>query len=83
MTKNWLEFDHKILTTTNLKVGTGPKIHTDKPKGVKMTEIQLNLTENQKYNFGQVCHVSVRCCQFFGHVHRFWSYSFSHLDSIK
>ena len=28
-----------------------------------------------------VHNVNVRRCQFFGHVHRFWSYSFGHLDS--
>ena len=26
---------------------------------------------------------NVRHCQFFGHVHQFWSYLFGHLDSIK
>ena len=34
MTENRLEFDQKILTMTNLKVGTGPKLHTDEPKSV-------------------------------------------------
>ena len=38
MTKNWLEFDGKILTTTNLKVGTWPKLHTGEPKSVNMTK---------------------------------------------
>ena len=32
--------------------------------------------------FGHVHHVKVRCCQFFGHVHKFCAYSFGHLDSV-
>ena len=33
--------------------------------------------------FGQVHHLNIHRCQLFGHVHRFWSYSFRHLDSVK
>ena len=29
--------------------------------------------------FGQVHHVNVHWCEFFGHVHKFCSYSFGHL----
>ena len=31
MTENWLEFDWKKFTPTNLNVGTWPKIHTNEP----------------------------------------------------
>ena len=38
------------------------------------------------YIFGQVWRskskVNVHWCEFFGHVHRFWSYLFGHLDSV-
>ena len=33
--------------------------------------------------FDQVHHVNICHCQLFGHLHRFWSYSFGHLDSVK
>ena len=32
MTKNWLEFVQKNITTTNLNVGTWPKFHTKELK---------------------------------------------------
>ena len=38
---------------------------------------------NIYYIFGHIHHVNVHCCQFFGQVQRFWSYSFGHLDSVK
>ena len=34
------------------------------------------------YILGHVHHIKVRGCQVFGHVHKFWSYSFGHLYSV-
>ena len=49
----------------------------------KYSTIHVCRCGNIYYIFGQVHHVNVHRCQLFGHVHRFWSYSFGHLDSIK
>ena len=70
----------RILTTTNVHL-------------LNMTEndiiisifghIQLNtFVDAAIFFFGQVQHIDVRRCQFFGHVHRFQSYSFGHLHSV-
>ena len=32
--------------------------------------------------FPSCSNVKVCQCQFFGHVHKFWSYSFGHLDLV-
>ena len=38
---------------------------------------QINMTE---FWFKQDQKIS--CCQFFGHVHKIWLYSFGHVDSV-
>ena len=36
-----------------------------------------------KIYFGHIHHINVRCYEFFGHIHKFRSYSFGHLESVK
>ena len=45
--------------------------------------VSVQCCGNVNYISGHIYHVNVCRCQFFGHVHQFWSYSFSHLDSVK
>ena len=45
--------------------------------------INVRRCGNIYYIFGHIHHVNLRNCQFFGHLPRFWSYSFGHLDSVK
>ena len=60
-----------ITTTMNINLWIWPKNeniikyhHNDEHEGVNMTKI---------INFWSSSHVNVRPCQFFGHVHQFWS----------
>ena len=43
----------------------------------------LNLLNMTKNIFWSSSEVNFRRCEFFGHVHQFWSNSFGHLDSVK
>ena len=45
--------------------------------------VKVHRCGNIYYIFGHVHHVKVCRCQFFGHVHKFWSNSFGHLHSVK
>ena len=45
--------------------------------------IHVRCCGNIYYTFGQVHHVNVHRCQLLDHVHRFRTYSFGHLDSVK
>ena len=79
MTENRLEFDQKNWQwqTSTLELDRN------------FTTINVTLWAWPKYrwmlyyNFSQIHHGNVCCCQLFGHVHRFRSFSFCHLDSVK
>ena len=45
MTKNWLEYDQKNITPTNMNDGTWPKDYTDEHERLNMTEIPMKMTE--------------------------------------
>ena len=76
----------------NLNIATRPKIqirkyikyyHNDEQERVNMTEIRkynkyYHNDKHERVNMTEIGH-----CQFFGHVHQFRSYKFSHLDLVK
>ena len=70
MTKNWLEFDRKILTTTNF---FDFRLYS---------HVKVRRCGNIYYNFGQIHHINVRRCQFFGHVHHFCLFGHNHLVNL-
>ena len=45
MTENWLEYDQKIITLTNMNNGIWPKHYTNKHEMLNMTEIPMKMTE--------------------------------------
>ena len=45
MTENWLEYDRKNITPTNMNVGTWPKDYTNEHDQLHMTEIPMKMTE--------------------------------------
>ena len=52
MTENWLEYDRKKITPTNMNDGTWPKDYTDEHERLNMTEIPTKMTEI--FNFGHI-----------------------------
>ena len=45
MTENWLEYDRKKITPTNMNDGTRPKHYTDEHERLNMTKIPMKMTE--------------------------------------
>ena len=70
--RNIDEFDQKMMTTTNIN---HENLWSYSP-------VNACRCGNIYCIFGHIHHVNVRC-QFLGHVHRFRSYSFGHLDLVK
>ena len=72
------------------KIDNDQKIYLKYIIFLQQQTLMLSLTEPwqqqtlilNKY-FGHIHHVNVHHCEFFGHVHKFWSYSFSHLELVK
>ena len=50
---------------------------------VKMKGYTIKTNNTLDLYFGHIHHVNVRRCEFFGHIQKFGSYSFSHLESVK
>ena len=46
------------------------------------SHVKVRHCGNIYYIFLSSSKVNIHQCKFFGHVHRFWSYSFGHLDSV-
>ena len=70
------------MTTTNLKIGNWPKLHTDEPIRVNMTNIQLNLTEKRKfhkyYHNDETTHVNITESLNYNIYYNFYFRSYSH-----
>ena len=69
MTKNWLEYDRKKFTPTNMNVGTWPKDYTDKHEQLNMTEIPMKMTEILNSLGRQTWMVEYDRINSFGHIH--------------
>ena len=95
MTEKRLDFDWKNSHQRTLTLEHDQKftpMNVNLWTWLKYGWIRLKINKFRSYSHFNVCRfgniywssskVNIRRCQFFGHVHQFWSYSFGHLDSV-